>query len=73
MRTKHTRADIDKQKEIDAKPKPFEVPLILYTRGLEFRLTEKHPNYWRYVHYYDKGKWYECFDMHDLKLIERYG
>lgn len=50
-----------------------EIPLILSKHGLEYRLVKEYPNFWLYVHYHNKGKWYECFDRHDLRVIERYG
>lgn len=57
------------QEDID-----FEIPNMMYKRGLKYLLVDKYPHYWLYVHYYEtKGCFYECFDLHDLKCVDRYG
>ena len=45
----------------------------LYRKVQEYLDEDGKIKFVRYVHEYINGKYYECFDLYDLKVFVRYG
>lgn len=70
----HTAFEKTQNLDADAKQRIiFTAPATLEKNNLKYWLEKKYQNFYLYAHHYNNGVWYECFDKHDLRVIERYG